>query len=397
MKISYGKCVQTNKDLAAVVKALKEGTQMNKNTKKFEKKISSLFKKKFGLMTNSGSSALLLAYETLSIKKGSNFITPVLNFSTTVSMMIKSGYIPNFVDINPKTFCIDENKIEKSINKKTAALVIPNLIGVIPNYKKIKFLAKKYNLLIIEDSADTLGALYNKKSTGNYSDISITSFYGSHIITCAGNGGFVGFNNKKSFLKAKLLRSWGRRSSLYDGKSESIKNRFGTKISNIPYDKKFIFDEIGYNLEPSEIGCAYGLEQFKRLKKNISIRKKNFIFHNLYFKKKPDYFQTPELDKNSDSALLAYPLTIKPNKYFNRNDLQIFLEKNHIQTRPVFTGNIIKQPGFKKIKCIKDKKYENADFVMKNSMLIGCHHGLRLKEINYIHKIINKFLVSKLP
>ena len=241
MKISYGKCVQTNKDLATVVKALKEGTQMNKNTKKFEKKISLLFKKKFGLMTNSGSSALLLAYETLSIKKGSNFITPVLNFSTTVSMMIKSGYIPNFVDINPKTFCIDENKIEKSINKKQRPLVIPNLIGVIPNYKKIKFLAKKYNLLIIEDSADTLGGLYNKKSTGHYSDISITSFYGSHIITCAGNGGFVGFNNKKSFLKAKLLRSWGRRSSLYDGKSESIKNRFGTKISNIPLRQKIYF------------------------------------------------------------------------------------------------------------------------------------------------------------
>ena len=221
-------------------------------------------------MTNSGSSALLIAYETLSFKKGSNFITPVLNFSTTVSMMIKSGYVPNFIDVNSKTFCIDEDKIEKSIDKKTVALVIPNLIGAIPNYKKIKYIAKKYKLLIIEDSADTLGALYNKKSTGYYSDISITSFYGSHIITCAGNGGYIGFNSTKDYIKGKLIRSWGRRSSIYDEKSENIKNRFGAKISNISYDKKFIFDEIGYNLEPSEIGCAYGLEQLKRLKKYYS-------------------------------------------------------------------------------------------------------------------------------
>ncbi len=392
MKISYGKCVQTNKDIKAVVKALKVGTQMGKNTKSFEKKISLLFNKKYGLMTNSGSSALLIAYETLQFKKGSNFITPVLNFSTTVSMMIKTGYIPNFVDINPKTFCINEDHIEKSINKKTVALVIPNLIGAIPNYKKIKYIAQKYKLLIIEDSADTLGALYNKKPTGYYSDISITSFYGSHIITCAGNGGYVGFNSQKKYINAKLLRSWGRQSSIYDQKSEQIKNRFGAKISNIPYDKKFIFNKLGYNLEPSEIGCAYGLEQLKRLKKNIFIRKKNYQLHNLYFKTKENYFEVSKFNKNADSALLAYPLTIKPNKNFTRNDFQIYLEQKGIQTRPVFTGNILRQPGFKNIKCIKRKKYKNADYIMRNSVLLACHHGIKKKEMNYIHKVINNFL-----
>lgn len=392
MKISYGKCVQTNKDVSAVVKALKTGTQMGNNTRKLEKKISLLFKKKHGLMTNSGSSALLIAYESLSFKKGSNFITPVLNFSTTVSMMIKSGYIPNFIDVSLKTFCIDEDQIEKSINKKTVALVIPNLIGAIPNYKKIKYIAKKYKLLIIEDSADTLGALYNKKSTGSYSDISITSFYGSHIITCAGNGGYIGFNSTKDYIKGKLIRSWGRRSSIYDEKSEKIKNRFGTKISNISYDKKFIFDEIGYNLEPSEIGCAYGLEQLKRLKKNILLRKKNYQLHNIYFNAKKNFFQTPQFHKKSNSALLAYPLTIKPNKYFTRNDFQIYLEKKGIQTRPVFTGNILRQPAFKKIQYIGKKTYENADFIMKNSVLLACHHGLKKTDILYIQKNISAFI-----
>ena len=392
MKISYGKCVQTNKDISAVVKALKTGTQMGSNTRKLEKKISLLFKKKHGLMTNSGSSALLIAYETLPFKKGSNFITPVLNFSTTVSMMIKSGYIPNFIDVSLKTFCIDEDQIEKSINKKTVALVIPNLIGAIPNYKKIKYIAKKYKLLIIEDSADTLGAIYNKKSTGYYSDISITSFYGSHIITCAGNGGYIGFNSTKDYIKGKLIRSWGRRSSIYDEKSENIKNRFGAKISNISYDKKFIFDEIGYNLEPSEIGCAYGLEQLKRLKKNILLRKRNYQIHNNFFNARKHFFQIPQFHKEANSALLAYPLTIKPNKYFTRNDFQIFLEQKGIQTRPVFTGNILRQPGFKNIKCIKRKKYKNADYIMRNSVLLACHHGIKKKEMNYIHKVINNFL-----
>ena len=392
MKISYGKCVQTKRDISAVVNALKEGTQMGKNTRKLEKKISLLFKKKHGLMTNSGSSALLIAYETLSFKKGSNFITPVLNFSTTVSMMIKSGYVPNFIDVNSKTFCIDEDKIEKSIDKKTVALVIPNLIGAIPNYKKIKYIAKKYKLLIIEDSADTLGALYNKKSTGYYSDISITSFYGSHIITCAGNGGYIGFNSTKDYIKGKLIRSWGRRSSIYDEKSENIKNRFGAKISNISYDKKFIFDEIGYNLEPSEIGCAYGLEQLKRLKKNIILRKRNHQLHDNYFNSRKKYFQTPQFHKKANSALLAYPLTIKPNKYFTRNDFQIFLEKKGIQTRPVFTGNILRQPAFRKIKYIGKKTFKNADFIMKNSVLLACHHGLKKSDILYIQKNIDTFI-----
>ena len=392
MKISYGKCIQTSEDIKAVIKALKNGTQMGSHTNKFEKKISLIFKKRFGLMTNSGSSALLLAYETLKLKKNSNFITPILNFSTTVSMLLKTGYIPNFVDIRKNTFCIDEDKIENSINQNTVGLVIPNLIGAVPNYKKLKKIAKKHKLILIEDSADTLGALYNKKSTGHYSDISITSFYGSHIITCAGNGGYVGFNSEKKFTHAKLLRSWGRRSSIFDRHSEKISNRFGDKLNKIDYDNKFIFDEIGYNLEPSEIGCAYGLEQLKRLKQNINIRKQNVKEHNIFFKDREKFFTIPKFDNLSDSALLAYPITVKPNKNFSRNELQIYLEKKGIQTRPVFTGNILRQPAFRNIKCIKKKNYENGDYVMKNSLLLACHHGLKKKHMLYIQKNIENFL-----
>ena len=178
LKVNYGQSIHGNEEIKAVTKVLKHSTQMGKCTREFEKKISKLFNKRFGLMVNSGSSALLLAYESLSIPKGSNIITPVLNFSTTVSMMIKAGYVPNFVDVKDNTFCIDESKIESAINKKTKAISIPNLLGNLPNWPFIYKLAKKYKLIIIEDSADTLGAKIDKQLSGKYSDISITSFYG---------------------------------------------------------------------------------------------------------------------------------------------------------------------------------------------------------------------------
>ena len=166
----------------------------------------------------------------------------MLNFGTAVSAIINRGYLPNFVDVDPFTLQIDISKIENSINSKTVGILLPNLIGNLPNLIEIKKIAKKNRLLVIEDSADTLGAKYKRKSTGLYSDISITSFYGSHVISCAGNGGIVCFNNYKYYEKAMILRSWGRYSSIFDNKnSEKIENRFNFKIDNIEYDKKFVF------------------------------------------------------------------------------------------------------------------------------------------------------------
>ena len=185
MKITYGKNVYNNLEIQAVVNQLKKSTQMGKSVTKFENKVSKIFAKKFGLMVNSGSSALTLAMKSLEIKKGDEIITPCLNFGTAVSAIIDSGAIPIFVDIEIDTLQIDISKIERKITKKTKGLVIPNLIGNIPDLKKIYNLKKKYNLFLIEDSADTLGAKINNQSTGVFSDISITSFYGSHIISCA--------------------------------------------------------------------------------------------------------------------------------------------------------------------------------------------------------------------
>tara|TARA_X000000950_G_C13819716_1_gene621368 strand:- start:155 stop:883 length:729 start_codon:yes stop_codon:yes gene_type:complete len=238
-----------------------------------------------------------------------------------------------------------------------------------------------------------LGATYKNKSTGYHADISITSFYGSHIINCAGNGGMVCFNDKKKYIEAKLLRSWGRSSSLFDEKSEKIENRFNIKLDGITYDKKFVFEKIGHNLEPSEIGAAFGLAQLKKLKLNLKKREMNFRFHSKFLTKYKKFFILPKQLPGSKSGWLAYPITIKNDAPFNRTQMQIFLERRNIQTRVVFTGNILRQPGFKNIKARKDKSgYPEADKVMRNGILIACHHGLSKKMLNHIHRSIEVFI-----
>jgi len=189
MKISYGKNVYNTKEIRSVVRTLKKSTQIGMSVNRFEMQISKIFGKKYGLMVNSGSSALILAIKVLKLPKNSEIITPCLNFGTALSSIIIAGFKPILVDCEIDTLQIDVKKIEQKITKKTKALLIPNLIGNIPDWKKIKYISKKYKLKIIEDSADTLGAKIDKKPTGKFSDISITSFYGSHIISCAGNGG----------------------------------------------------------------------------------------------------------------------------------------------------------------------------------------------------------------
>ena len=394
LRVPYGLSVHGNDEIKAVIKVLKSSTQMGKHVSIFEKKISKLFSKKYGLMVNSGSSALLLAMETLGIPKGSEVITPALTFSTTVGYIVRNKLIPVFVDVEEGTYCINENKIKDLITKKTKAIVAPHLMGNIVNWERLAPMLKKKGILIIEDSADTLGATHKGKSTGQYADISITSFYGSHIINCAGNGGMVCFNDKKQYIKAKLLRSWGRSSSLFDEKSEKIENRFNIKLDGISYDKKFVFEKIGHNLEPSELGAAFGLVQLKKLKTNLRKREINFNLHTKFLKKYSKYFILPKQLPRSKSGWLAYPITITENAPFSRTQMQIFLEKKNIQTRVVFTGNILRQPGFKNIKAKKDKKgYPEADKVMKNGILIACHHGLTRAMIKHIHNSIDEFLL----
>jgi CDP-6-deoxy-D-xylo-4-hexulose-3-dehydrase len=244
-QISYAKTVYGQEEIDAVVKCLSESTQMGKYSRQFERKIADLFCKKHCLYVNSGSSALLIGVEAFGFKAGSEVITPALTFSTSVSCLTKSKLVPVFVDVEPLTYCIDVNQIENQITDKTVAILAPNLMGNICDWKKIRQIADKYNLKVIEDSADTLGAKIDGELTGLYSDMSITSFYGSHIINCAGNGGALAINDDQVMRKAKLLRSWGRSSSLFDGDSESIENRFNVNRDGRDYDANCVGEGAG--------------------------------------------------------------------------------------------------------------------------------------------------------
>ena len=393
MKVSYGKNVYGKDEINAVIRQLKKTTQMGLSVLTFEKKISKYFGKKYGLMVNSGSSAITLALEAINLKKGDEVIVPCLNFGTALSALIKLELTPILVDIDIETLQIDIDKIENSISKKTKALMIPNLIGNLPDWIKINKIAKKYKLKIIEDSADTLGATINNKPTGVFADISITSFYGSHLISCGGNGGIMMTNNKKYFSKAKVLRSWGRMSSLLKN-SEDINNRLSINLKGVAYDKKFVFSEAGYNFEPSEMGASFGLAQLKKLKIFLKLRNRNFYLHKNFFDKYDNLFITPKILSNVKTNFLAYPIILKKNKLFDRKKIQIYLEKNNIQTRPIFSGNILRHPAFSNILSKKNKisKFKNSDYIMKNGILIGCHQGLGLTEINFIHKKVENFI-----
>tara|TARA_B110000027_G_C16098043_1_gene291716 strand:+ start:163 stop:1356 length:1194 start_codon:yes stop_codon:yes gene_type:complete len=395
MKISYGKNVYGKKEIAAVNNTLKKSTQMGKSVNEFENKVSKFFSKKYALMVNSGSSALTLAMNVLNIKKGDEIITPCLNFGTTVSSIVLSQATPIFVDIELDTLQIDVKKIEERISKNTKAILVPNLIGNLPEWEKIYKLSKKRNLKIIEDSADILGATINNKPSGIFSDISITSFYGSHIISCAGNGGMFLTNNNNYFKKAKVLRSWGRLSTLLSD-SEDIKKRLNIKLKGIDFDKKFVFSEVGYNFEPSEIGASFGLVQLTKLSKFQKIRNLNINLHKKFFSNYKNYFIAPKINKNVKTNFLAYPIIIKKNKMFDRKKLQIYLEKNNIQTRPIFSGNILRHPAFKHLISSKNKlnDFANSDYIMRHGLLIGCHQGLNRDNINYIHKKISQFIAK---
>ncbi len=395
MKIYYGKAVYNNKEISAVIKVLKKKSLTlvdGPSVKDLEKKIVKLFGKKYGLMVNSGSSANLLALASFNFKKGSEIITPTLTFSTTVSPIYQLGLIPHFIDVEKNKFIADIGQIEKCINKKTVAIMIPNLLGNIPEWKEISKIAKKYNLKVIEDSADTIGYSYNNSNTGRYSDVVTNSFYASHIITGAGIGGLVCFNDKKLYDRAKLLRGWGRSSAVFN-ESEGIKQRFGTKVDGIPYDGKYIFSEMGYNFLPSEISAAFAIEQLKKLKNNIKIRIKNFKYLENFFKKYSNLIKLPKQNKNVKTGWLAFPLVLKKNKNLERKKIQIFLEKNGIQTRTIFTGNILRQPIMKNKEYKKHKSANKiSDDVMKNGILIGCHHGLKIFELRYMCKNFEKYL-----
>lgn len=391
MRVNYGQTVHGEDEIEAVVKVLRTSTQMGDNVRAMQTGVAELFAKKHGIMVNSGSSANYIAIEILGLAEGDEVITPALTFATTVAPIVRNRLIPSFVDVEEGTYNIDVDAIEAMITPKTKAVMIPSLIGNLPDWIRIKEIADQHGLMVVEDSADTLGATINGASTGLHSDISTTSFYGSHVINAAGNGGMICINDESLARKATLLRSWGRTSSLFV-ESETIENRFNVEVEGFSYDAKFLFEDLGYNVEPSEMGAAFGRVQLSKLDKNIKAREENFRQQLAFFKAFEEWFVLPRQLPNSRTGWLSFPITVRENAPFTRRDMQIYFEQKDIQTRPVFTGNILRQPAMKGV-AVKTGSggYPVADDVMRGGVLLACHHGLDQPQIDYMHETFTDF------
>lgn len=387
-KILYAEAVFGEEEKQAVMRSMKnKWLASGPLVKEFEEKVAKLFGKKYGIAVNSGSSANLLAIQSLHLPKGAEVITPACTFSTTVSSIVHNNLVPVFIDTVIGRYTINENLVEKAITKKTKIIFVPQLVGGVCDMARLRKIARKYNLILIDDSCDTLAPYFNKKTAASYSDLTTTSFYGSHIITALGFGGMVLVDDEKLRDIIYTLRDWGR----VGNDKEAFENRFNFSIGEIPYDAKFLYSELGYNLKMNEAAAAFGLVQLKRLDGFLKKRTHNFKKLKQFFSKYEKWFHLPYLLEGAETNWLAFPLTVRKDAPFTRYDFLKHLESKGIQTRVLFSGNIVRHPVYKDIKFKVSGSLKNADTIMASSLLLGCHQALTDSDIQYVQQASEEF------
>jgi CDP-6-deoxy-D-xylo-4-hexulose-3-dehydrase len=400
-RIDYAGSVHDEREIEAVVEVLRGGPtsmRIGKNVKAMERRVADLFEKKRGVMCNSGSSALYLAYEAIDLQPGDEIITSAVTFSTDVAPVVRKGAVPVFVDVTPDTFQIDVNRIAEMITPKTRAIMAPNLIGNCPDWDVIRGIADEHHLLVIEDSCDALGQTLRGTPTGTRADISLTSFALSHIITAAGTGGMVCFDNDELADRALLFRRWGRRSELQlFGSLKGKENRFFSALDDgLEYDNIFIFDENGWNFEPSELSAAFGLVQLDKLDDNLARRQRSFAITSSHLAKYPHLFILPQLTDGIETGWHMFPFIIQPDSGIRRADLQQWMESHGVDTRMVWTGNITRQPMLRGQEFrVPSDGLPNADRVMEWGLIVPNNHSLSDDDCNYIGECIDGFVAEK--
>jgi CDP-4-dehydro-6-deoxyglucose reductase, E1 len=397
-RIPYAGSVHDEREVEAVLDVLRGGSQalrIGKNVRAFEQGIAELFGKRRGIMCNSGSSALYLAVELLGLEPGDEVLTSAVTFSTDVAPLVRAGLVPVLVDVEPDTFNIDVDAIEAMIGPRTRAVLVPNLIGNAPDWDVIRGIADRHDLRVIEDSCDALGTTLRGTPTGLRSDISVTSFALSHIITAAGTGGMVCVDDPELADRCLLLRRWGRRSEVQlFGSGKGTGSRFFSSIEgDLEYDNLFIFDEMGWNFEPSELSAAFGLVQLEKLPQNLARRKRNFDRLVERFSQRPDVFGLPRTTDDLDTAWHMFPLMIRPGSGVRRSGFQEHMERNGIDTRMVWTGNVTRQPAFSSVAWrLPGGGLPNADRVMDQGLVLPSNHGLDDEDVDYIWTTAEAFL-----
>jgi CDP-6-deoxy-D-xylo-4-hexulose-3-dehydrase len=365
---SYGE-----EEIKAVEACLRDGwlAGFGKRTVEFQSRVADLFGKKHGLFVNSGSSAVLLALCALDLKPGDEVVTPACGFSTTVAPIVQLGLTPVFCDVDLDRYVPNVEHIRSAVTSRTKCLLLPNLIGNVPDWYAIRQAFP--DLILVEDSADTI-------TKNECTDISTTSFYASHVITAGGCGGMVMFNNPDLLKRALMFRDWGR----IGDNIEEPSARFNHSVDGIPYDWKFLYGALGYNFKACEMNAAFGLVQLDKLDGFLKKRRANI---ERYLENLKDTLYYTLTNDSVQPNWLAIPLQCP-----DRLELLTFLEENEVQTRVTFAGNITRHPVFSQYK----KDYLNSDLVMRNGFLLGAHHGMELEDVDRVCELLKRFEHSKL-
>lgn len=368
--------------------------------KQFERELTRYFNARSTTLVNSGSSANLIAFATLTspklgeraIKKGDEVITVAAGFPTTINPIVQYGCIPVFLDIDIPSYNINTANIEAAITNKTKAIVVAHSLGNPFNLEKVRKIADKYELWLIEDNCDAFGSTYGDAPTGSFGDLATLSFYPAHQIT-TGEGGAVIINNNKLIKIANSMRNWGRDCWCMPGFDNTCGTRFDQCHAELPdgYDHKYVFSHIGYNLKMTDIQAAIGLSQYKKLDTFVETRRRNHALLRNLFVEFEEFFILPSATANTNPSWFGFMLTCRDGKV-NRSDLTQFLDKKKVATRLFFAGNITKHPAYQGVEYKVVGDLENTNKVMRDSFWIGVWPGLNEEHFTYIHACVKEYL-----
>ena len=409
--VSYSGPHYDEKEYLAAINVLLDGWLVfGENAREYEKQFPAQLGMYYGSLTNSGSSANLLAVTALkskrsfNLKPGAKFITPVVCFPTTLNPIIQNGFQPVFVDVTLPDLNLDLDQVERILeaDPDIKGIIFAHVLGNPPDMRRLMSLVKKYDLIFIEDACDALGSYYDGKKLGSFGHLSTCSFYPAHHMTM-GEGGFVATNSKKLAKVVSSLRDWGRACYCNELKPGDVTsgtacgNRFKNWLTGMPeavYDHRYVFDEIGYNLKPLDLQAAMGLQQLQKLPDLDAARRKNFAIMQEIFKPYEQYLHLPQATEHADPCWFAYLLTVKEDAPFQREDIVDYLENEKIQTRAYFAGNILAHPGYRHLAepyGDLNSMFPVAGLVTTNTFFLGTYIGLTEEKLAYIKKVVDSF------
>lgn len=371
----------------------------------FSKLLRNYLDIKLCLLTNSGSSANLVAFFALTspllgtrqVRPGDEVITVAAAFPTTVTPIVQAGCVPVFVDIDLSTLNIDWRELEKALSPKTKAIMVAHTQGNPFNLDKVVAFARAHNLWLVEDSCDALGAEYRGKKVGTFGDIATFSFYPAHQATM-GEGGAVVTNNALLFRIAKSFRDWGRDCWCETGEDDACRRRFTWKFKNLPmgYDHKFVYSHVGFNVKLTDMQAAIGVAQIGRIDAFVESRREHYRYLYKLLKPYRAYFRFQEAEKKSNPSWFGFMLTLTKKCPFTLTQLCIFLNERKIATRPLYCGNITRQPFFEHIDFRSIGALPNSDYIMERTVWIGVHPNLTREHMDYMAEVIKKFVDEKM-